>query len=200
MTIKDTEKLIKAINERMAVYERKNLTESIVYRRLQDSIRIMDLPSKEIREGVYRISRTKEAIARLSEESQSLSRLNLIGGLKEEKKKAREALKKKGEKPTEKSILEKSILENIRNYGKLEKWADDNLSSLYELENTIAEAGKLSQAFDEGLRSRSYDDIFSMIDSFESARDKWVAEANVSKLAQASATPILQSFGNNIKY
>ena len=195
MTIKDTEKLIKAINERMAVYERKNLTESIVYRRLQESIRIMDLPSKEIREGVYRISRTKEAIARLSEESHSLSRLDLIGGLKEEKKNAREALKKMGVQPTEKSIRE-----NIRNYGKLEKWADDNLSSLYELETTIAEAGKLVQAFDGGLRSRSYNEIFSLIDSFESARDKWVAEANASKLAQASATPILQSFGNNIKY
>ena len=195
MTIKDTEKLIKAINERMAVYERKNLTESIVYRRLQESIRIMDLPSKEIREGVYRISRTKEAIARLSEESHSLSRLDLIGGLKEEKKNAREALKKMGVQPTEKSIRE-----NIRNYGKLEKWADDNLSSLYELETTIAEAGKLVQAFDGGLRSRSYNEIFSLIDSFESARDKWVAEANASKLAQASATPILQSFGNNIRY
>ena len=195
MTIKDTEKLIKAINERMAVYERKDLTDSIVYRRLQDSIRIMDLPSKEVREGVYRISRTKEAIARLSEESHSLSRLDLIGGLKEEKKNAREALKKMGVQPTEKSIRE-----NIRNYGKLEKWADDNLSSLYELETTIAEAGKLVQAFDGGLRSRSYNEIFSLIDSFESARDKWVAEANASKLAQASATPILQSFGNNIKY
>lgn len=195
MNIKDTEKLIKAINERMAVYERKNLTDSIVYRRLQDSIRIMDLPSKEIREGVYRISRTKEAIARLSEESQSLSRLDLIGGLKEEKKKAREALKKMGEKPTEKSLRD-----NIRNYGKLEKWADDNLSSLYELESTIAEAGKLAKAFDSGLRSHTYGDIFAMIDAFESARDKWVAEANASKLAQASATPILQSFGNNIKY
>lgn len=195
MTIKETEKLIKAINERMAVYERKNLTDSIVYRRLQDSIRIMDLPSKEIREGVYRISRTKEAIERLTEESQSLSRLNLMGGLKEEKKKAREALKKMGEKPTEKSIRE-----NIRNYGKLEKWADDNLSSLYELESTIAEAGQLAKTFDNGLRAHSYDEIFTLIDSFESARDKWVAEANASKLAQASATPILQSFGNNINY
>lgn len=195
MTIKDTEKLIKAINERMAVYERKNLTDSIVYRRLQESISIMNLPSKEIREGVYRISRTKEAIERLSEEAQSLSRLNLIGGLKEEKKKAREALKKMGEKPTEKAIRE-----NIRNYGKLEKWSEDNLSSLYELEGTIAEAGRLAQVFDNGLRSHSYNEIFSLIDSFESARDKWVTEANTSKLAQASATPILQSFGNNIKY
>ena len=195
MTIKETEKLIKAINERMAVYERKNLTDSIVYRRLQESIRIMDLPSKEIREGVYRISRTKEAVERLSEQAQSLSRLDLIGGLKEEKKKAREALKKIGEKPTEKAIRE-----NIRNYGKLEKWADDNLTSLYELESAIAEAGKLAQAFDDGLRSHSYDKIFALIADFESARDKWVAEANASKLAQASATPILQSFGNNIKY
>lgn len=195
MTIKDTEKLIKAINERMAVYERKNLTESIVYRRLQESIRIMNLPSKEIRKGVYRISRTKEAIARLSEESQSLSRLNLIGGLKEEKKKARKFLKKIGEETTTQNIEK-----HIRNYGKLEKWADDNLSSLYELENTIAEAGKLAQAFDVGLRPSTYDEIFAMIDDFESARDKWVAEANASKLAQASATPILQSFGNNIKY
>ena len=195
MTIKETEKLIKAINERMAVYERKNLTESIVYRRLQESIRIMDLPSKEIREGVYRISRSKEAIERLSEASQSLSRLDLMGGLKEEKKKAREAIKKIGEKSTEKAIRE-----NIRNYGKLEKWADDNLSSLYELESAISEAGKLAQAFDNGLRPRAYDEIFDMIDAFESARDKWVTEANSSKLAQASATPILQSFGNNIKY
>ena len=195
MTIKETEKLIKAINERMAVYERKNLTESIVYRRLQESIRIMDLPSKEIREGVYRISRSKEAIERLSEASQSLSRLDLMGGLKEEKKKAREAIKKIGEKSTEKAIRE-----NIRNYGKLEKWADDNLSSLYELESAISEAGKLAQAFDNGLRPRAYDEIFDMIDAFESARDKWVTEANSSKLAQASATPILQSCGNNIKY
>ena len=195
MNIKETEKLIKAINERMAVYERKNLTDSIVYRRLQESIRIMDLPSKEIREGVYRISRSKEAVERLSEQAQSLSRLDLMGGLKEEKKKAREALKKIGVKPTEKAIRE-----NIRNYGKLEKWADDNLSSLYELESVISEAGKLAQAFDDGLRSHSYDEIFTLIESFESSRDKWVTEANSSKLAQASATPILQAFGNNIKY
>ena len=195
MTIKETEKLIKAINERMAVYERKNLTESIVYRRLQESIRIMNLPFKEIREGVYRISRTKDSIEKLSEEAQSFSRLNLIGGLKEEKKKARESLKNNDEKPTEKAIIE-----HIRNYGRLEKWSDDNLSSLYEFENTIAEAGKLAQAYDAGLRPRTYDEIFDMIDAFESAHDKWVAEANASKLAQASATPILQSFGNNINY
>ena len=196
MTIKETEKLIKAINERMAVYERKNLTDSIVYRRLQESIRIMDLPSKEIREGVYRISRTKEAIEKLREESQSLSKMNLIGGLKDEKKKARKSLKNAGEeKPTDEEINE-----HIRNYGKLVKWSDDNLSSLYEFENVLAEAGKLAQAYDSGLRPRSYDEIFDMIADYESARDKWVAEANASKLAQASATPILQSFGNNIKY
>ena len=196
MTIKETEKLIKAINERMAVYERKNLTESIVYRRLQESIRIMDLPSKEIREGVYRISRSKEALEKLSEESQSLSKMNLIGGLKDEKKKARKALKNAGEeKPTDEEINE-----HIRNYGKLEKWSDDNLSTLYEFEKILGEASKLAQAYDSGLRPRSYDEIFDMIADFESARDKWVAEANASKLAQASATPILQSFGNNIKY
>lgn len=196
MTIKETEKLIKAINERMAVYERKNLTESIVYHRLQESIRIMELPSKEIREGVYRISRTKEAIAKLSEEAQSLSKMNLIGGLKEEKKKARQALKNAGEeKPTDEAINE-----HIRSYGKLVKWSDDNLSTLYEFEKILDEAGKLAQAYDSGLRPRSYDEIFDMIADYESARDKWVAEANSSKLAQASATPILQSFGNNIKY
>ena len=196
MTIKETEQLIKAINERMSVYERKNLTESIVYRRLQESIRIMELPSKEIREGVYRISRSKETIEKLSEASQSLSRLDLIGGLKEEKKKARKALKNAGEeKPTDESINE-----HIRNYGRLVKWSDDNLSTLYEFENVISEANKLAQAYDNGLRPRAYDEIFEMIDAFESARDKWVAAANDSKLAQASATPILQSFGNNIKY
>ena len=196
MTIKETEKIIKTINERMAVYERKNLTDSIVYRRLQESIRIMDLPSKEIREGVYRISRSKEAIERLSEQAQSLSKMNLIGGLKEEKKKARIALKNAGEEtPTDEEINE-----HIRNYGRLAKWSDDNLSTLYEFESVISEAGKLAQAYDNGLRPRSYDEIFDMIDAFESARDKWVSEANSSKLAQASATPILQSFGNNIKY
>ena len=196
MNIKETEKLIKAINERMAIYERKNLTDSIVYRRLQESIRIMELPSKEIREGVYRISRSKEDIEKLREQAQSLSRLDLMGGLKEEKKKARKALKNAGEeKPTDEEINE-----HIRNYGKLVKWSDDNLSTLYEFENVISEAGELAQAYDDGLRPRAYDEIFDMIDAFESARDKWVAEANASKLAQASATPILQSFGNNINY
>ena len=156
----------------------------------------MDLPSKEIREGVYRISRSKEAIEKLSEQAQSLSRLDLMGGLKEEKKKARKSLKNAGDdKPTEEAIFE-----HIQNYGRLVKWSDDNLSTLYEFEKILSEAGELAQAYDSGLRPRSYDEIFDMIADYESARDKWVAEANSSKLAQASATPILQSFGNNIKY
>lgn len=198
MTIKETEKLVKAINERMAVYERRGLTDSYVYRQLQDAIRITGLPVTEVRDGVFRIARGKQALEQITTEQGylSISNINKLGGLKQERDKAREVIKKRTGKTPKTSEVE----EHIKNYGYLERWADENLTELYKLSQALPEASELVEAFDSGLRSMSYAEIHKLINAYETARDKWKAEAATSKLAQETETPTLQAFGTNIKY
>lgn len=198
MTAKQTEKLVKAINERMALYERRNLTDSYVYRQLQDAIRITGLPVTEVRDGVFRIARGKQAIEELTSEEGylSLAKVNKLGGLKQEREKAKEVIKKS----TGKTPKTSQIDEHIKTYGYLERWADENLTNVYEYEKILPEAAVLTNAFDKGIRPLSYQEIFDMISAFETARDKWEREAAESKLSQAGSTPLLQSFGDNIKY
>lgn len=198
MTIKETEKLVKAINERMALYERRQLTDSYVYRQLQDAIRITGLPVTEVRDGVFRIARGKQALEQLTTEQGylSISKINKLGGLKQEREKAKEVIKKR----TGKTPKTTEVEAHIKNYGYLQAWVDNNLTSLYELEHVLPEAAILADNFDQGIRNISYEVIKSMISDFETARDKWKAEAATSKLAQETETPTLQAFGTNIKY
>lgn len=152
-------KTIKAINERLAVYERQGLTDSANYQKIIERIKLEKLPTTTSKSGNLRISRAKSAISEI--DYKSLQRTAKIESLKGE----RQRLKAKGIKT--KSEQDKQII----NYGKLKKWADEHLDDLYDdMLSGLEEAGKLYDAFKDGLRTLDYDTIFAMIDKYEKAK------------------------------
>lgn len=192
-----TEKLIKAINERMAVYERNNLTASAVYQDLQRGIEIMGIPSAQSKRagGGRVIARTKEAAEffKTQQGQQALQRLNIRGGLKEERAQVRKNIKaeKKALGIKKPKVTEAEIGARIRQYGELQTWAENNLTYLYSLSNILPEAAILQDNFDQGIRNLSYDYIFSLIKDFENAAAEWERRTADSGLKAASKTPVL---------
>ena len=74
MTTAETLKKVKAINERLAVYERKGLTDSYVYRDLVNSLTLLQIPRTLSKTGTVRISRSKEALQILSNQTPQAGR------------------------------------------------------------------------------------------------------------------------------
>lgn len=159
MTEKQTLNKIKAINERLAVYERQALTDSAQYQKIIERIKLEKLPTTFSKSGNIRISRSKTAISSISE--QSLTRISNLGGLKEERAKARS----KGYK------TKKEQDEQIKNYGRLEKWAEENLYEVYyDAKAGMAEAQAVESMFDGDSRNMSYDEIWAIINKYEEAK------------------------------
>lgn len=190
----DTLKTIKAINERMAVYERKGLTASNVYQELQAALDIMGIDKVEAkpvagRDTGFRISRSKSNLAKLStpEGQRQLQRINEIGGLKEERARVKKQLRNLGYKPTEEMIASR-----IQNYGPLVKWIEDNLTEVYSFARSVFEAGELLETFHDGIRNYDYSAIWEAIRDYENARDAWATAEASSGYAQATETAILQ--------
>lgn len=152
---------VKAINERLAVYERQGLTDSAVYQSIIERIKLEKLPTTKSKTGTIRISRAKTDLSDITEES--LQGVKNIGGLKQERAKVKaKGFKTKSEQD-----------ERIKNYGKLKKWAEDHLHELYEdAKMGLQEAINLQYAFDSGLRNLDYDTIWAMIAKYEEARKK----------------------------
>ena len=99
MTTAETLKKVKAINERLAVYERKGLTDSYVYRNIVNSLTLLQIPTTLSMTGTVRISRSKESLQILSNQApqqgrkagqdtqmESLLSVYAKGGLAQEKK------------------------------------------------------------------------------------------------------------------
>lgn len=157
------EKVIKRINERLAVYERKGLTDSANYQRIIERIQLYELPTTESRNGQLRLSRKKEDLQEIN--LNDLVKIDNLPSLKQEvaitKKKLTERLERK---PTQEEIQR-----DISNYGRLERWAKDNLPDLYiESKSGNESARYLESMFDSGLRAYNYDYIFDRIKDYES--------------------------------
>lgn len=151
--------VIKAINERLAVYERQGLTDSAQYRKIIERIQLEKLPTTTSKTGTIRISRAKADVSKV--DNNALTRVENLGGLKQERAKARS----KGAKTTREQN------EQIKNYGRLEKWAEENLSEIYfDAKAAMVEAEEVQTMFDNGIRNMDYSDIWAVIDRYEKAK------------------------------
>ena len=191
MSTSETLKKVKAINERLAVYERKGLTDSYVYRSIVNSLTLLQIPTTLSRTGTVRISRSKEALQILSNQVpqpsrkagqssplQSLLSVYAKGGLAREKK----MLKDEG-------IAEKDIPEIIVLRGKLQQWIDTNMDDVYRLREKMEEAAKVYEMVKEGLRKYTYTEIEDAIKKYETARDNMKSIAARSKYARSYKNP-----------
>lgn len=192
MTVAETLKKVKAINERLAVYERKGLTDSYVYRSIVNSLTLLQIPVTLSKTGTARISRSKEALQILSNQTpqpgrkagqgsplEALMSIYAKGGLAQEKK----MLKAEG-------IAEKDINEIIGLRGKLQQWIDTNMDDVYSLREKMEEAAKVyDMVKDIGLRKYTYTEIDDAIKKYESARDAMRRVAAKSKYARSYKDP-----------
>lgn len=192
MTTADTLKKVKAINERLAVYERKGMTDSYVYRNIVNSLSLLQIPTTLSKTGTVRISRSKESLQILSNQApqpgrkagqgsplESLQTVHAKGGLAQEKK----LLKSEG-------VAEKDIPEMIGLRGRLQEWLDKNLDDVYSLRDKMEEAAKLYEMVkDDGLRKHTYTEIYDAINKYETARDKMRGVAAKSKYARSYKNP-----------
>lgn len=160
MTTQEALKIIKRVNERMAVYERKGLTSSAYYRNLVETIENLGLPASQSRGGAVRLSRNKSDIDEVAHTmSQDLQKVDRMPALKEELKKLPKEIRK--------SPLNERY-EHIRNYGKLKTWCENNLTPLYNDSRAgIQSAIELENALHDGIRKYDYATIFSMIYAYE---------------------------------
>ena len=192
MTTAETLKKVKAINERLAVYERKGLTDSYVYRSIVNSLTLLQIPTTLSKTGTVRISRSKEALQILSNQvpqpgrkagqgdpMEALLSVYAKGGLAQEKK----LLKAEG-------IAEKDIPEIIALRGKLQQWIDTNMDDVYSLREKMEEAAKVYEMVkDIGLRKYTYTEIDDAIKKYETARDAMRGVAAKSKYARSYKNP-----------
>lgn len=192
MTTEETLKKVKAINERLAVYERKGLTDSYVYRSIVNSLTLLQIPQTLSQIGTVRISRSKEALQILSNQTpqpgrkagqgsplESLLSVYAKGGLAQEKK----LLKAEG-------IAEKDIPEVIGLRGKLQQWIDTNMDDVYSIREKMEEAAKVyDMVKDTGLRKYTYTEIDDAIKKYESAREDMREVAAKSKYARSYKNP-----------
>ena len=191
MTTAETLKKVKAINERLAVYERKGLTDSYVYHSIVNSLTLLQIPTALSKTGTVRISRSKEALQILSNQApqpgrkagqippmESLLSVYARGGLAQEKK----LLKSEG-------IAEKDIPEMISLRGKLQQWIDTNMDDVYRLREKMEEAAKVYEMVKDGLRKYTYTEIDDAIKKYETARDAMRGVAAKSKYARSYKNP-----------
>lgn len=192
MTTAETLKKIKAINERLAVYERKGMTDSYVYRNIVNSLTLLQIPTTLSRTGTVRISRSKESLQILSNQIPQPGRkagqrspmdallfVYKKGGLSMEKK----LLKEEG-------IVEKDITKIIKFRGKLQDWINNNMDDIYELHAKMEEAANVYIMIkDAGLRKHTYADIDDAIKKYETARDAMRGVAAKSKYARSYKNP-----------
>ena len=191
MTTSETLKKVKAINERLAVYERKGLTDSYVYRSIVNSLTLLQIPTTLSKTGTVRISRSKEALQILSNQvpqhgrkagqvspMRALLSVYEKGGLAQEKK----LLKSEG-------IAEKDIHEMISLRGRLQQWIDTNMDDVYRLREKMEEAAQVYEMIKDGLQKYTYTEIDEAIKKYETARDAMRRVAARSKYARSYRNP-----------
>lgn len=205
MTTAQVLKKVKAINERLALYEEKGLTDSATYQGIQDALRILGVPttlSKPTKRNptvAQRLSRSKEAIQYLSTEEgqKALERIDKKGGLKQEIARTKKRLKEATGSKKAPSAIE--VHEAIKAYGMLDKWLEENLSDLYDyaqVEDTEEATNNLLNMLDDGGRYYTYEEFFAAIKAFEEAKAKYLEKMKNSDLQKVTETVILQGKGS----
>ena len=161
--------VIKRINERLAVYERRGLEESAKYKQIVNKIQLYDLPVTQSRKGKLRLSRKKEDLQNINTED--LQEIDNLGGLKEEIKQVKARLVSQGNDPRD--FIKEDLYKEISNYGHLKTWSDENLTDVYK--DALAgfnSAVELKNMYSKGLRTYDYDSIFSAISRYETESKK----------------------------
>lgn len=156
--------IIKRINERLAVFERRGLEESAKYKQIVNKIQLYDLPVTQSRKGKLRISRKKEDLQNIN--TDDLKEIDNLGGLKEELKQVKVRLANQGNDPRD--FTTGDLYKEITNYGNLKTWSDENLTDVYK--DTLAgfnSAIELKNMYKKGLRTYDYDTIFNEITRYE---------------------------------
>ena len=161
--------VIKRINERLAVYERRGLEESAKYKQIVNKIELYGLPTTQSRKGKIRISRKKEDLQNINTED--LQEIDKLGGLKEELKQVKARLVNQGNDPRD--FIKEDLYKEITNFGHLKTWSEENLTDVYK--DAIAgfnSAIELKNMYTKGLRTYDYDSIFSAITRYETESKK----------------------------
>lgn len=159
----ETLRIVKRINERLASYERKGLTDSAYYRNILERIELLGLPTTRGRNGELRISRATEDLRELATDLRAdLDRVDRLPALREELRKLPRELRR---------ASREEKYEHIRAYGYLRTWCEEHLVELYnEARSGLSEANELQELFDNGARNRDYSEIFRLIEAYERAR------------------------------
>ena len=161
--------VIKRINERLAVYERRGLEESAKYKQLVNKIELYGLPTTQSRKGKLRLSRKKEDLQNINAED--LQEIDKLGGLKEEIKQVKARLVNQGNDPRD--FIKEDLYKEISNYGHLKTWSDENLTDVYK--DVLAgfnSAIELKNMYKKGLRTYDYDSIFNAVSRYETESKK----------------------------
>ena len=167
MENKEKIKIIKRINERMAVYQRQGLTDSYYYKKMKSKIELLGIPNSETK-GRFKVSLKKTDIAKINPED--LAVLDSMPSLKQERQKAKE----QGHKTTREQN------EYIKNFGNLSNWVEENIDNVYKDARGGSDiAQKIEEMFQEkgkgkGTRNMDYSKIYALIDKYEKekAREK----------------------------
>ena len=163
-------KIIKRINQRLAEYEKRGLTDSRYYKKIVTKMKMSGLDTTHSKTGELRLSRSKNALEKAITEfgSEALQRIESLPSLKQEVAKEKARAKTNKERATTREIYER-----INKQGKLERWLEENLTPLYaDAQAGMKEAETLYKATKEGLRPKTYDYIFSLIERYEKAKAK----------------------------
>lgn len=156
----DMIKVIKRINERMAVYQRQGLTDSTNYKKMVEKIELLDVPYSNTK-GRFKISMKKADLKKIDPDN--LAILDSMPSLKQERQHAKE----QGYKTT------KEQNQYIKNRGSLETWAEENLDDVYKDSLSGMETAiRLKGLFEDGLRKVNYDKVFDYIDRYERKRER----------------------------
>lgn len=156
--------VIKKINERLAVYERRGLEFSAKYKQIANKIQLYDLPVTQSRKGKIRISRKKEDLQNINTED--LQEIDNLGGLKAELRQVKARLVSQGNDPRD--FTTGDLYKEITNYGYLKSWSDENLTDVYKDELAgFNSAIELKNMYKKGQRTYDYDTIFAAIARYE---------------------------------
>ena len=156
----DIIKVIKRVNERMAVYQRQGLTDSTNYKKMKEKIELLGVPHSEAK-GRFKISMKKADLSKIDPDD--LAILDSMPSLKQERQQAKE----QGYKTTQEQN------QYIKNRGSLETWIENNMNYVYNDSMSGNDSAlKLKELFKDGLRKVNYDKVFEYINKYEQEKER----------------------------
>lgn len=155
-------KMTKRLNQRLLDFEKQGLTNSRQYNYIIGQAKLHGA-----------LTNSKSGKLRISENSDmSASDLNELSKTKTANKIIKE---KQAKLRAEGNDADRqSAIDALNEEGKLSAWVENNLDSIYNLQQEFPEASFLHDMLKKGdTRHLSYSQIWDRIHEFEKARDKW---------------------------